>query len=126
MFSDEVNERINIVFKEALDSYESKGESETDKEWLQHFLMRNIKDSAKAEEIAEKIVSLIDEMNKDIVEIQNAEKQGISKEKWLSQKINEGVDMSDENDLERLKAFDELLYRQNKEMEGGKFGLNKE
>ena len=114
----EVQSLKNLFIKN-LKSYKDKDKSTTDEEWLKT-LFKNEFPKLSYEEInknSEEIISSINTFNKNLKEINIAAKKGISKERWLSKKIQEssiGVSINEYG--KTLKSIDDVLYQKNIEL----------
>ena len=110
---------VKDLFKKYLKSYKEKDPSMTDKEWLEKLFNEEIPGSSAEENAqdAQEIVNSIKEYDKNLASVNEAAKNGISKETWLSNKIQEAsVGMSAQEFGQRLQGFDDILHVKNAEL----------
>lgn len=110
---------VKELFSKYLKSYKEKDASMSDKEWLEQ-LFRTELPEASSEEIkkdAEEIVEAINVFDENLDSINEASKHGISKESWLSDKIQEAsVGMAVNEYGQVLQSMDDMLYQKNMEL----------
>ena len=110
---------IKNMFKEYLKRYKEKDPSITDKEWLEELFRTELPELSEEEvkQDAQEIVESIQSFDENLASVNEAAKNGISKEKWLSNKIQEAsVGMSVQEYGRTLQGFDDILYVKNAEM----------
>lgn len=112
-------ETVKEMFKKYLKSYKEKDHSVSDKEWLEQ-LFRTELPEMKEEEIkqdAEEIVTSIKVFDENLTSCNEAAAQGISKERWLTNKIQESsVGMSVNEYGRTLEQVDNVLFAKNAEL----------
>lgn len=112
-------ETVKEMFKKYLKSYKEKDHSVSDKEWLEQ-LFRTELPEMKEEEIkqdAEEIVTSIKVFDENLASCNEAAAQGISKERWLTNKIQESsVGMSVNEYGRTLEQVDNVLFAKNAEL----------
>ena len=107
---------IKNMFKEYLKRYKEKDPSITDKEWLEELFRTELPELSEEEvkQDAQEIVESIQSFDENLASVNEAAKNGISKEKWLSNKIQEAsVGMSVQEYGRTLQGFDDILYVKN-------------
>lgn len=107
------------MFAKYLKSYKEKDPSMTDKEWLEWLFKTEIPDinPEEAKNDAEEIVESIHVFDENLESINKAAKQGVSKESWLANKIQEAsTSMSVQEYGRSLQAFDDVLHVKNAEL----------
>lgn len=110
---------VKEMFKRYLKSYKEKDPSMTDKEWLEWLFKTELPETTAKEATADakEIVESIHTFDDNLESINEAAKQGISKENWLADKIQEAsVGMSVQEYGHRLQAFDDILHVKNAEL----------
>lgn len=110
---------VKKMFGEYLQSYKEKDPAMTDKEWLEDLFLREIPGISKEEasQDAEEIVESIETFDENLKSVNEAAKKGVSKENWLSDKIQEmSVGMSVQEFGHRLQGFDDILHVKNAEL----------
>lgn len=110
---------VKGMFKKYLKSYKEKNPEMSDKEWLEQ-LFRTELPEMKEEEIkqeSEEIVSSINIFDENLKSCNEAAQKGISKERWLADKIQEAsVGMSINEYGNTLQQLDNVLYAKNMEL----------
>lgn len=112
---------IKDLLKECLESYQTKGETVTDKDWLKDVFMEKINGITEKRALndAEAIVETVDSISKNLYEIEQVGQQGISKESWLANHIQQDMEVNATvGQQEDLSLFDDSIYRQNMIMAG--------
>ena len=110
---------VKEMFQKYLKSYKEKDPSMTDKEWLEWLFKTEIPETTaeEAKADAEEIVESIRTFDDNLASINEAAKQGVSKESWLADKIQEAsVGMSVQEYGRKLQAFDDILHLKNAEL----------
>jgi hypothetical protein len=106
-------------FKRNLEDYKEKDELLSDKEWLEGLFKKElpeIKDE-EAKRDALEIIGFINEFDDNLKSANEAAQKGISKEKWLADKMQEisvGVAINEYGQV--LQSVDEFLYEKNAEL----------
>lgn len=112
---------IKNLIKECSESYYTKADSVSDKEWLKNVLLQKIKGitEEKALTEAETIVKTITNISQNLHTLHQVEKQGVSKESWLANEILQDV-KRDSSIVkgEDLDLIDNALYLQNMNIAG--------
>lgn len=110
---------VRDLFRKNLKSYKEKDKSVSDEEWLKNLFKRefpNISDE-EAKNDAGEIVSNIKIFDKNLKSVDDAAKKGISKEKWLADKIQEASTGMSINEYGKvLQSMDDVLYQKNIEL----------
>lgn len=110
---------VKELFQKCLKSYEEKSADISDKEWLAQ-LLRNELPNMSDDEIesdADEIMKSINTFDENLASCNQAAQYGISKEKWLANKIEESsVGMSVVEYGNKLQQYDEFLYTKNVEI----------
>jgi hypothetical protein len=110
---------VRDMFKKYLGYYKEKDPEMSDKEWLEWLFKKELPEitEEEAKSDAEEIVESIETFDKNLESVNEAAKQGVSKESWLADKIQEAsVGMSVQEYGRRLQAFDDILYAKNAEL----------
>lgn len=111
---------VKELFKKYLKSYKEKDPSMSDQEWLKQLFQTELPDITTAEEAekdAEEIVNAIKDYDKNLESVNEAAKNGISKESWLAGKVEEmSSSMSVSEYGKTLQSMDNILYQKNAEM----------
>lgn len=90
IISEEEALEIKSIFDKCLTAYENKGEEVSDREWLtQLFLAETSRNSENAVNDAVEIVDSIKSFEENLVDVDDAEANGQSKESWLAKRIKE-------------------------------------
>lgn len=107
------------LFLQYWKSYQTKEESMSDKEWLQHLFRTELPETTEEEsnQMATEVIDSITSYDNNLESINSAAQQGISKEQWLSEKIQEAsVGMAINEYGQTLQAMDTMLYQKNVEL----------
>lgn len=108
------------LFKKYLESYKEKEPSMSDQEWLNRLFrteLAGIVSVEEAEKDAEEIVKAIKVYDESLESVNEAAKNGISKESWLAGKVGELSSSMSVNEYgQTLQAMDDILYQKNMEM----------
>lgn len=108
------------LFKKYLKSYKEKDSSMSDQEWLNWLFqteLAGITSVEEAEKDAEEVVKAIKVYGESLESVNEAAKNGISKESWLASKVGElssGMAVSEYG--QTLQSMDDILYQKNMEM----------
>lgn len=110
---------VKKMFKKYLKAYKEKDTNMTDKEWLEQ-LFRTELPEMREEEIkqeSEEIVTAIQVFDENLKSCTEASKKGVSKERWLADKIQEAsVGMAINEYGKTLQQMDNVLYAKNAEL----------
>lgn len=107
------------LFVQYSKSYQTKKESMSNKEWLEHLFHTELPETTKEEssQMATEITDSIKIYDENLESINSAAQKGISKERWLSEKIQEAsVGMAINEYGQTLQAMDDILYEKNMEL----------
>lgn len=88
---------IKELFVKYLKSYKEKGDLISDKQWLKQLFLTEIHDISEeeAEKEADEVIDSIVNFDNNLKSIDEAAQNGISKERWLADKIQKSsVQMS--------------------------------
>ena len=110
---------VKELFKKYLKSYKEKDADMTDREWLEQLFKKELPeiDSAEAKQDAEEICKSIKVFDDNLASCNEAALNGVSKEKWLSDKIQEAsVGMAVNEYGKTLQQMDNVLYAKNIEL----------
>ncbi|MDO4721462.1 MAG: hypothetical protein Q4A78_12420 [Peptostreptococcaceae bacterium] len=110
---------LKELFGTYLRSYKEKDVSVSDREWLEQLFRRELPEMSEEEarRDAAEIVDSIGIFDQNLRSIDEAAKNGISKERWLADKLQEAsVGMSVNEYGKTLQAMDDMLYQKNMEM----------
>lgn len=110
---------LNQEFRQNLDSYKSKAEDVTDESWIKQLILRRcpgVSEEDAAREAGE-LISSLNRFNDNLKSMEKANSEGVSKEKWLADKLQESaIGMSAEQYNATLRNLDDALYQQNQEL----------
>lgn len=107
------------LFAKYLKSYQTKEESMSDREWMEHLFYTELSGITKeeAKQLSTEITDSITIYDNNLESINSAAQKGISKERWLSEKIQEAsVGMAINEYGQTLQAMDDILYQKNMEL----------
>lgn len=110
---------IKELFVKYLKSYKEKGDLISDKQWLKQLFITEIHgiSEEEAEKEAGEIIGSIDSFDDNLKSIDEAGQNGISKERWLADKIQQSsIQMSVNEYGEVLQLIDDMLYCKNMEL----------
>lgn len=110
---------VKELFKKYLKSYKEKDADMTDREWLEQLFKKELSeiDSAEAKQDAEEICKSIKVFDDNLASCNEAALNGVSKEKWLSDKIQEAsVGMAVNEYGKTLQQMDNVVYAKNIEL----------
>ena len=108
------------LFKRNLKSYKSKPKDMTNKQWLEEMFKRELPElsAQQAAADANEIVDAIKVYDESYASVNEAAKNGISKEQWLADRIQESsVGMSVNEYGRHLQTVDDILYQKNMEID---------
>lgn len=117
--TEEEAKTVREMFKKYLRYYKEKNPEMTDKEWLEWLFKKELSDTTEEDTKADakEIVESIKTFNKNLESVNDTAKRGVSKERWLADKIQEAsVGMSVQEYGRRLQAFDDILHVKNAEL----------
>ena len=110
---------VKEMFKKYLKSYKEKAPEISDKEWLEQLFRTELPEMTEEEvkKDSEEIVKSIKTFDENLSSCNEAAKKGVSKEKWLADKINEAsVGMAVNEYGKVLQQMDDFLYTKNAEI----------
>ena len=110
---------VKELFAKYLKSYKEKDESMSDKEWLEQLFKTELPEISdeEAQKDAEEVVEAIDCFDENLGSVNEAAKNGVSKENWLANKIQEAsVGMAVNEYGQVLQSMDDMLYQKNMEL----------
>ena len=114
--TEEEAKTVKEMFRKYLNSYKEKDSSVSDKEWLEQ-LFRTELPEMKEEEVkqeAEEIVTSIKQFDENLASCNEVAKRGISKERWLKDKVQEAsVGMAVSEYGRTLEQMDTILFAKN-------------
>ena len=121
---DDNNEYITVeearsfrdIFRRNLYSYKNKPVVMTNEQWLKEMFIRELPDISEdqAADDAQEIVKSIDIYDESLRSVNGAVNSGISKEKWLADRLQESaVGLSVNEYGHRLAVMDDILYQKN-------------
>lgn len=117
--SEDEAKSVKDLFKKYLKKYKEKDPEMSDQEWLSQLFNEELPEVSEeeAEEDAKEIVEGIAEFDNNLKSCNEAVQNGISKEKWLENKIEEAsVGISAVEYGRTLETIDSLLYEKNIEL----------
>ena len=107
------------LFGRYLKEYKEKDAAESDQEWLEKLFQKEIPgmDSKEAKEEASQIIGGIHTFDESKKSVDHAASKGISKERWLSDKLEEACTGMAVNEYgQTLQSIDNFLYEKNMEL----------
>ena len=110
---------VKELFKKYLKSYKEKDISVSDKEWLEQLFKTELPEMTEEEiqQDADQIVDAIETFDRNLELVNEAATKGISKESWLSDKMQEAsVGMAINDYGQVLQSMDTILYKKNMEL----------
>lgn len=110
---------VKDMFNKHLKSYKEKSLKMSDKEWLEHLFRTELPEMTDSEikHDAEEIVESIQTFDVKLSSCNDAAKNGISKESWLADKMQEAsVGMAVNEYGRTLQQIDNVLYSKNAEL----------
>ncbi len=117
--SDKEAQSIKGLFKRNLKSYKEKAPSVTNREWLEQMFRRELPEISEEEvkQDAGEIVTSIEAFDSNLKSVNEASLKGISKERWLEEKLQEAsVGLSVNDYGQHLQSIDDFLYNKNMEL----------
>lgn len=111
---------FRAIFKRNLHSYKAKPKEMTNAQWLEEMFKRELPEISvqKAASDAKEIVDAIEIYDDSLASVNDAAENGISKEQWLAEKIQESSVGISVNEYGRhLKTVDDILYQKNLEID---------
>ena len=118
-FTEEEARKVKGLFKKYLNSYKEKNPHMSDKEWLEQLFRTELPEMTEDEimQDSKEIVESIKVFDNNLVSCNEAAKSGISKEKWLADKMQEasvGMAVNEYGNI--LQQMDDVLYAKNAEL----------
>ena len=110
---------VKKMFKKYLKTYKEKDSNMTDKEWLEQLFRSELPELSEEEIIqkSEDLVTAIQSFDDNLKSCNEASKKGISKERWLADKIQEAsVGMEINEYGKTLQQLDDVIYVKNAEL----------
>ena len=112
-------EQFKKLFTKYLHSYKGKSENITDEQWLENTFLQDIPDitQEQAKNDAKETMQAIFTFDANLAEIDESAQHGVSKEQWLSNKLNEtstGMSINEYGHV--LQGIDDALYQKNIEL----------
>lgn len=117
--AEEEAKTVKEMFRKYLKSYKEKSPEISDKEWLEQLFRTEIPEITEEEikQDSETIVKSIKIFDENLRDCDETAKRGISKEKWLADKMQEAsVGMSVNEYGRMLQQMDSVLYEKNNEL----------
>ena len=110
---------VKKLFKKYLKSYKEKDESISNQQWLEQLFKTELPEVSEeeAKQDAAEIVEAINTFDANMQSVSEASSRGISKERWLADKIQEAsVGMAVNEYGQQLQKIDNALYQKNMEL----------
>lgn len=111
---------VGKLFQKNLRSYKEKDISMTDEEWLEEMFQKELSDDispVQAKQEAGEIVNEVQVYHENLKSINEAAENGISKERWLADKMQEAsADMTVNEFGNTLQTWDDILGKKNAEL----------
>lgn len=110
---------VKEMFKKYLKLYKTKNPSTSDEQWLEELFTSELPEmnQEEAKNSAKEIMSSIKTFDTNFSSCNEAAEKGVSKEKWLADKMQEAsVGISVNEYGKRLQAMDDFLYQKNMEL----------
>lgn len=110
---------VKEMFKKYLKSYKEKAPEMSDKEWLEQLFRTELPEMTEEEvkKDSKEIVGSIKIFDENLASCNEAAKKGVSKEKWLADKMQEAsVGMAVNEYGKSLQQMDDFLYAKNVEL----------
>lgn len=107
------------LFERCLASYKKKAPEVTDKQWLDSLFKAELPEisAEESEKMAEETVESIKAYDENYKSVNEAAEKGVSKEKWLSDKLQEATTgMAVHECGQMLQTIDDVLYQKNMEL----------
>lgn len=111
--------RIKELFSQYLKEYKEKDASVSDQEWLEKLFQKELPEMEplEAKEEAEQIICTVHAFDENLKSVNRASEEGISKERWLSGKLEEACTGMSVNEYgQQLQVMDEIIYQKNVEL----------
>lgn len=111
--------KFKKIFGQFLRDYKEKSPEQSDQEWLEKKFQMELPDikPEDARETAEQIVQGIYEFDKNLRSVNQAAENGISKERWAANKLEEACTGMKVNEFgQSLQKLDDALYAKNLEL----------
>lgn len=117
--TEEEGRKVKDLFKKYLKSYKEKNPQMSDKAWLEQLFRTELPEMTEDEimQDSKEIVESIKVFDNNLVSCNEAAKSGISKEKWLADKMQEasvGIAVNEYGNI--LQQMDNVLYAKNAEL----------
>lgn len=110
---------VKDIFNRLLKEYKEKDDSITDKEWLEQLFAKELPEVTEQERKSDaaEIAEAMNVFDKNYQSVNEAAKKGISKERWLAEKLDEAsIGMAVNEYGKTLQAMDDVLYQKNLEL----------
>lgn len=110
---------VNEIYKRFIKKYKENKDRKVE-EWLKEQLQEEMPDidSDEAEKLSKDIVNSIQEYDKDYADLNEKSKHGVTKEKWLSDKITDAIKGMAVNSVgQQLDEINAVLEMGNRQME---------
>lgn len=117
--TEEETKSVFRLFKKCLRSYKAKDATLTDEQWLAQWFRAELPEITpeQAQKDAAEIVESIDTYNDNLRSVNEAARNGVSKERWLADKLQEAsVGVSVNEFGQRLAGIDNALTRANADL----------
>lgn len=111
---------VKELFQKYFKSYKEKDDSVSDKEWLEWLFQTELPQmtAEKAKQEAGEIVETIEVFDKNLQSVNDAAQKGISKERWLADRLQEiSVGMAVNEYGRMLQSMNDILYWKNMELD---------
>lgn len=111
---------VRELFQKHLQDYKQKPESMSDEEWLKNLFASELPEMSpdEAAENAKDVVTAIHTFDEHLESVNEAEKHGISKERWLADTLQKAASsMAMQEYGQALQTMDDALYANNMELE---------
>ena len=118
-FTEAEAKTVKEMFKKYWKLYKEKDDKTTDAEWLAELFKKELPEinEEEAKKDGEEIIRSIKEFDNNLSSCNEAAAKGISKETWLSDKLQEASVGMSVNDFGReLQKIDDILYAKNVEL----------
>lgn len=111
--------KLQQEFSENMKSYQNREEGMEDQTWLRELIRKRCPDihEEEAEKEAKEILDTLERNSANLMSVNEACNQGISKEQWMANKLqNSAIGMSAEQYSMALKKTEAILHQQNMEL----------
>lgn len=118
-FTEKEAKTVKGMFKKYLELYKQKDPAMSDSDWLEELFKTEVPEMTEEERKndSKEIVDSIKTFDDNLNSCNEAANNGISKERWLADKIQEAsVGMSVQEYGNKLQAFDDILHVKNAEL----------